>query len=89
MIRRESCVIVRVRPGQTEVAGACQMSSGWRHVKSRYPHDTLAPVPARHFPAGLAGGVDPVGFASGVGERSVGFDRIVFCGVDSEQLPVL
>lgn len=39
-------------------------------VKSRYPHDTLAPVRARHSPAGLAGGVDPVGFASWVGEDS-------------------
>lgn len=47
----------------------------------RYLHDT-------HY-AGLAGGVDPVWFAAGVGEGSVGFDRVVFHGVDSEQFPVL
>lgn len=33
-------------------------------------------------------GVDPVGFASWVGESSVGFDWIVFGRVDSEQLAV-
>lgn len=47
----------------------------------RYLHDTDY--------AGLAGGVDPVGFASGVGERSVGFGRVVFDRVDSNQFPVL
>ncbi len=46
----------------------------------RYLHDT-------HY-AGLAGGVDPVGFASGVGEGSVGLDRIVFDGMGFEELPV-
>ena len=56
-----------------------------RSVKFRYPDDTLAPVPTRHFPAGLGGGVDPVRFASGVGECSVGFDRVVFHCMDSEQ----
>ena len=34
---------------------------------------------------GLAGGVDPVGFAAGVGECSVGFDRVVFHRMDSQQ----
>ena len=58
-------------------------------VKSRYPDDTLASVPPRHFPAGLAGCVDPVWFASGVGERPVGLDRIVFDRVDAEQFPAL
>jgi len=58
-------------------------------VKSRYPGDTLAPVPARHFPRGLGRGVDPVWFASGVGEGSVSFDRIVFDRVDSDEPAVL
>jgi len=56
-------------------------------VKFRYPDDPLAPVPGRPAVGGLACCVDPVGFAAGVGERSVGFDRIVFHRVDSEQLP--
>ena len=34
---------------------------------------------------GLGRRVDPVGFASGVGERSVGFDRVVFHCMNSEQ----
>jgi len=59
------------------------------HVKSRYPDDSLAPAPPRHSPAGLGRSVDPVGFASGVGEGSVGFDRVVFDRVDSEQFAVL
>ena len=54
-------------------------------VKFRYPHDTLASAPTRHFPAGLGGGVDPVWFASGVGERSVSLDRVVFHRMNSEQ----
>jgi hypothetical protein len=37
----------------------------------------------------LAGGVDPVGFAAGVGEGAVGFDRIVFHRMDAEEFPVL
>jgi len=67
---------------------------GWRpakvrNVKSRYPGDPLAPVRRRPALGGLAGGVDPVGFAAGVGEGSVGFDRVVFDRVDSEQFAVL
>jgi len=34
---------------------------------------------------GLGRGVDPVGFASGVGERPVSFDRIVFNRMGSDQ----
>jgi len=51
--------------------------------------ESVAPVGGRPAVGGLAGGVDPVGFASGVGEGSVGFDRVVFDRVDSEQFPVL
>ena len=47
----------------------------------RFLHDT-------HY-AGLAGGVDPVGFAAGVGERSVGFDRVVFHRMGLEEFAVL
>lgn len=74
-------------------ASFCQVPFTKSHavsrVKFRYPGDTSVPVPRRHFPAGLAGGVDPVGFAPGVGERTVGFHRIVFHRMDSKQFPVL
>jgi len=54
-------------------------------------------VPARHFGSGtcttllrgLGRGVDPVWFATGVGESSVSLDRIVFDRVDSEQPTVM
>jgi len=52
-------------------------------VKTRYLGDPLAPVRRRPAVGRLASSVDPVGFAAGVGEGPVGFDRIVFCGVDS------
>ena len=68
------------------ISAACPFG---HHVKSRYPDDSLAPAPPRHSPAGLGRSVDPVGFASGVGEGSVGFDRVVFDRVDSEQFAVL
>lgn len=54
-------------------------------------------VPGRHFgsgtsttlPRGLGRRVYPVGFTSGVGERTMSFDRIVFHRMDSEQFPGL
>ncbi|MGZ8785306.1 MAG: hypothetical protein ACXW1Y_07065 [Acidimicrobiia bacterium] len=46
----------------------------------RYLHDTQPRV---------GRSVDPVGFASGVGKRSLSFDRAVFDRVDSEELSVL
>ena len=56
-------------------------SSGTRTTHwLRYLHDTSR---------GLGGGVDPVGFASGVGERSVSFHRVVFHRMNSKQFPVL
>jgi hypothetical protein len=57
-------------------------------VKSRYPDDPLAPVRRRPAAGGLAGGVDPVGFPAGVGEGSVGFDRVMFDRMDSQQFAV-
>lgn len=75
-----SCVHGYARP---DARGCARMSSlGTRRtVWLRFFHDT-------HY-AGLAGGVDPVGFAFGVGEGSVGFDRVVFGRVDSEEFAVL
>ena len=60
---------------------------------SRSHVDCQVSVPARQFGSGsyttlgrgLGGGVDPVGFASGVGKGSVSFGRVVFDGMDTEQ----
>ena len=54
-------------------------------VKFRYPCSGLAPVPVFHLVRG-SGGVDPAGFASGVGERSVFTRPVVTDGMDFDDL---
>ncbi len=57
-----------------------------RLVKSRYPHDTLAPVPTRHFLRG-SGGLDPAGAPARVGEGAVFPRPIVADGMGGDDLP--
>lgn len=54
-------------------------------VKPRYPHDTLAPVPARHISRGLCR-VAAAGPTAGVGQSAVLAGAIVAHRVGADQL---